>query len=131
MRGKYTDDRQRNYGIDALRIFAMYMIIIIHLLGKGEVLNSEYSSVAIVVDTFLYSLVLCCVNCYALISGYVGYNRNTKYNFGSYINLWLQVVFYGIVILVIVKFSDFAVWNSASGTSREAPVFPGTLSRKS
>ena len=27
--------------------------------------------------------------------------------------------------------SDFAVWNSASGTSREAPVFPGTLSRKS
>lgn len=103
MREKYTDDRQRNYGIDALRIFAMYMIIIIHLLVKGEVLNSEYSSVAIVVDTFLYSLVLCCVNCYALISGYVGYNRNTKYNFGSYINLWLQVVFYGIVILVILK----------------------------
>lgn len=103
MRGKNSDDRQRNYGIDVLRIFAMYMIVIIHLLVKGEVLNSEHSQMATVVNTYLYSLVLCCVNCFALISGYVGYRKNTKYNFGSYINLWLQVVFYGIVILGILK----------------------------
>lgn len=98
-------DRQRNYGIDILRIFAMYMIVIIHLFVKSKVLSSEHSLIALVFDTFLYSLVLCCVNCYALISGYVGYRKNSKYNFGSYFNLWLQVVFYGMVILSILKFT--------------------------
>lgn len=102
MQGKHIDDK-RNYGIDALRIFAMYMIVIIHLLNKGKVLNWEYSSLAMLTNTFLYSMVLCCVNCYALISGYVGYKIDSKYNFTSYINLWFQVVFYGIVIVFILK----------------------------
>lgn len=50
----------------------------------------------------------CCVDCYALISGYVGYKENTRHNFGSYIRLWLQVVFYGVGILLIMRITGFA-----------------------
>ena len=30
----------RNYGIDLLRLFAMFMVVILHTLGHGGVLNA-------------------------------------------------------------------------------------------
>lgn len=30
----------RNYGIDALRIYSMFMIIVLHILSKGGILES-------------------------------------------------------------------------------------------
>ena len=71
----------------------------------GGVYGAEASSAATIINTFLYSLVFCCVNCYALISGYVGYKEKSKQNFSSYLNLWLQVVFYGILVLIFMKVS--------------------------
>ena len=32
---------RRNYGIDMLRIVAMYMIVVIHILMKGNVFENE------------------------------------------------------------------------------------------
>ena len=31
---------ERNYGIDLLRIFAMFMVVVLHCLGQGGILNN-------------------------------------------------------------------------------------------
>lgn len=95
--------KERNYGIDLLRIISMLFIIILHCLGNGGVLdnavvNSSQYKFAWFMEIFAY----CAVNIFALISGYVSYNgENRKTNYSKYIILWLQVVFYGILVTFI------------------------------
>lgn len=70
----------RNYGIDLLRIVAMMMIPLLHVLGHGGILGTltpletHYE-----IAWFLEIACYCAVNVYALISGYVGYGRKQKY----------------------------------------------------
>ena len=33
----------RNYGIDALRLVSMYLVVILHVLGQGGVLANSHS----------------------------------------------------------------------------------------
>lgn len=93
-----TDGRTgRNYGIDALRMLAMFMVIILHLLGQGGVLTSaDFMSGQYKAAWFLEAAAYCAVNCYALISGYVGVNADYKYH--NIVMLWLRTVFYTICI---------------------------------
>lgn len=85
--------RERNYGIDALRIVSMYMVVVLHILGRGGVLNAApRGSTNYVAAWFLETAAYCAVNCYALISGYVGIN--SRYSYKSIVNLWLRAVFY-------------------------------------
>lgn len=93
----------RNYGIDLLRMFAMYLIVVLHVLGQGSVLG-EASSDAVKYNTawFLEIGAYCTVNCYALISGYVGLNSSFKYT--NIIMLWLRVIFYTLGITLIFYF---------------------------
>lgn len=86
---------QRNYGIDLLRMFAMYLIVILHILGQGGVLNATSGAkndIAWILEIGAY----CCVNCFALISGYVG--LNTKFKYTNIVMLWLNVLFYTVGI---------------------------------
>ena len=67
---------QRNRGIDLLRMTAMWMVVILHILNKGGVLAaaaplSAGQGTARLLETAAY----CAVNCYGLISGYVGVQR--------------------------------------------------------
>lgn len=90
----------RNYGIDLLRIVSMLMVVILHVLGQGGILKTaETLSAQYEIAWFLEILCYCAVNCYALISGYVGVEANYKYSNIAYI--WLQVVFYGAGIAFI------------------------------
>lgn len=88
---------KRNYGVDLLRMTAMFMIVILHVLGQGGILstcgtNPANSEAA----WFLEIASFCAVNCYALISGYVGLYANYRYT--NIITLWLRVVYYTIII---------------------------------
>ncbi len=88
---------QRNYGIDLLRMFAMFLIAILHVLGQGGILiNTESSPLKYNIAWFLEICAFCCVNCYAIISGYVG--LNSKFKCSSIIMLWFNVLFYTILI---------------------------------
>ncbi|MDO5520214.1 MAG: acyltransferase [bacterium] len=88
---------KRNYGIDLLRILAMIMVPILHVLGQGGILNSlpklstKYE-LAWLLETASY----CAVNCFALISGYVGISTTFRYYKG--LVLWLQVTFFTVLI---------------------------------
>lgn len=88
---------QRNYGIDFFRMFAMLMIAVLHITGYGGIINySDKLSAHYEVGCFLQIATFCAVNCYALISGFVGVN--SKYRYTNIVVLWLKVVFYTMLI---------------------------------
>ena len=62
---------EHNYGIDLLRIVAMFYIVVLHVTGYGGVNSSVSSKVAVGIVTFIRAGAFCAVNCYALISGLV------------------------------------------------------------
>lgn len=87
----------RNYGIDLLRIISMLMIVTLHVLGQGGILKSTIPmSTNYEVAWFLEMLCYGAVNCYGLISGYVG--CNSKFKYSNIVYLWLQVAFYAVFI---------------------------------
>ncbi len=106
---------ERNYGIDALRIIAMFMVVVLHVLGQGGVLHATKElSANYAVVWFLELSTYCAVNCYAIISGYVGYGRKIKYS--NLVYLAFCVVFYIIIITSLVK--AFVPYVSAKDVSK-------------
>ena len=97
---------KRNYGIDLLRIAAMCMVVILHIVGFGGVLtNAKTLSANYEAALFLQIATYCAVNCYALISGYVG--LNSKFHYTNIVILWLRVVFYTLLTLQVSSFFGF------------------------
>lgn len=90
----------REYGVDLLRIVAAFYVIVLHTLRRGGIMGvvvpySNQSSVCQAMD----ALAFCAVNLYGLISGYVGYSDTEKpFQPAKLLLLWLEVVFYGVVI---------------------------------
>lgn len=86
----------RNYGIDTLRLLAMLFVTCLHVLGQGGVLaGAEILSVNYILAWLLETLSFCAVNCFGLISGYVGVKNKQK--FSNLVILLLQVCFYTIL----------------------------------
>lgn len=95
----------RNQGIDLLRNLSMFMVVMLHVLGLGGLLEAtqgqtiKYEALKIV-----HIAAMCAVNCYGLISGYVGYR--SKWRLSSIANLWLQVFCYsagfGVLFYVLL-----------------------------
>lgn len=110
--------RERNYGIDLLRMVSMLFVTILHVLGQGGVLSASAKLEEPLNNQtawFLEIAAYCCVNCYALISGYVGVKSKFKYS--NIVMLWLQVFFYtGIITLLFSHFypemvGEQQIWN--------------------
>ena len=82
--------KERNYGIDLLRILSMFMVVLLHLCGFGGVLsNVKPFSVNYYIAWFLEIVSYCAVDVFALISGFVGakneiLNSTTTFGGGIY-----------------------------------------------
>jgi surface polysaccharide O-acyltransferase-like enzyme len=118
----------RNYGIDLLRLFAMYLIVVLHVLGQGGVLNSENAvGTRYAVAWFLEICAYCSVDCYALISGYVGYrDRETPYRYSKFLSFWVPVFFYSLGIALVAALVDP---DAVNAERMWKSVFPVTTSR--
>lgn len=93
----------RHYGIDALRILATYMVLVLHILGLGGVIDATaFPEARFIAAWTLEVAAYCAVNCYALITGYL--MINCKYRYTNLALLWLQVVLYGILGTVLFYF---------------------------
>ena len=92
--------RERNYGIDLLRLVAMLMVVTLHILGYGGVLESLVPF-SLKSEVFWSIEILCfvAVNVYAIISGIVGYK--SRHRSSSLIYTCLQLLFLSVVITVI------------------------------
>lgn len=76
----------------------MFGVTVLHVLGQGGVLRSaagwQYS-----LAWFLETGAYCAVNCFALISGFVGYRREFRsHKWSKYMELWMQVVFWCLMV---------------------------------
>jgi len=108
---------KRLANIELLRIIAMLMIIMLHYLGKGEVLPE----IALKMDATGYlawimeSLSMVAVNAYVLISGY--FLVESEFKPGKLLKLILRVLFYTILVTVlslifgIISVEDLGYYN--------------------
>ena len=90
---------ERNYGIDLLRIVSMMMVVLLHVLGQGGILDGSdpltvKSETAWLLEIGAYSA----VNIYAMISGYVGYGRKYKYSGLVYSGAFLHGAYYDYIL---------------------------------
>lgn len=97
---------KRNYGIDLLRIVAMFYVIVLHTLGHGGVLkNVSTLTPQFAASWTLETIAYCAVDVFVLISGYMGYSDEIReFSLKKYVLLWLEVVFYGIAVALVFLF---------------------------
>ncbi|MCR5648942.1 MAG: acyltransferase, partial [Oscillospiraceae bacterium] len=63
---------ERNHGVDLLRIVSMLMVVVLHILGQGGLLDAVSApSLRHTLCWLLLAAAYCAVDCYAMISGYV------------------------------------------------------------
>ncbi len=93
------------YGIDVLKAISVWMVIILHILGRGGILrnlveNTANYYVAWVLDIIVY----CAVNVIALILGYLMIQNKVKMKW--LLNLWLMVFFYNMGITALFEIME-------------------------
>ena len=106
-----ANNKQRDLGIELFRIVAMLLIVLLHVLGRGGVYgNTEPFGVNYKIAWLLETAAYCSVNCYALISGFVGIH--SRFRFRKIVYLWLEVAFIALSTTAL-----FAIFSPASVTA--------------
>ena len=92
--------KNRNLGIELLRIISMIMVLILHyLMFTGILYNHNYFSSGSFVIWLAESFCFVAVNCYVLISGY--FLCEQKFKISKLVKIYFQVFFYSISIFLI------------------------------
>lgn len=95
---------ERNHGVDLLRIVSMLMVVVLHILGQGGLLDAVSApSLRHTLCWLLLAGAYCAVDCYAMISGFVGTGR--KFRPSGVVLVWLRVVFYTLIITTVALFA--------------------------
>ena len=116
---------RRHYGVDALRILSIFMVLVLHVLGMGGVLK-EVKGTANYVTAWLMEIgAFCAVNCYGLISGYVGINA--KYRYTNLVLLWLQVLLYSLASALICRLQNPASVGFSELLDAAFPMIKGSF----
>ena len=106
MEAQHLTKPARNYGIDLLRILSMIMIAVIHVIKRSEISTSlPLLSLSSATIWLLEIAVYGAVDCYALISGYVSYGRNT-HKYANLLYLCLQALFYMVISTALMLVFD-------------------------
>ncbi len=96
--------REREYGVDLLRFFAMFLVIAGHLVRVGGIqATAKLGTIEYYIALFLETATICSINIFGLISGYVGYGRTYSLyrHIKSLLVLWFHIVFWTFIISVI------------------------------
>ncbi len=98
-----TMSKTRKTNLELLRVLAMFMVIVLHTLGHGGVLNTyTFGQAGYYVIWLIESLCLVAVNCFVLITGYFMVESQTKLS--RILKLMTQVWFYSVLSLFVAKF---------------------------
>ncbi len=111
---------ERNYGIDLLRLVAMFMVVELHIILRGGMLLNK-SGVSYHSILFLRDSCSMCVNAFALISGYVGITASYKYI--RMVRLWIQTFFYSFGIMLVVAILGKYNFSYSQWASAICPIF--------
>lgn len=92
--------KERNYGIDLLRLVLMFMVCMLHILGQGGILGAcEAGTLNYNVFWFIEILSYCAVDGFAIISGYMAMDKPRKYE--KLAEMWFQVFFYSFIVTLV------------------------------
>lgn len=95
-------DDKRQYGIDALKMLAMFLVVVNHILFWGGFgLDSPELGYKALGLKIIDAIALCAVNVFVMASGWIMSDREPK--FRRIIELWLTVVCYSLIIAIIAK----------------------------
>lgn len=94
---KLPEKKKRLYGIDLLRIYSMFMVIIFHYV---QYCNFETNNIAYKFKRYFFYFLrnwgLCCNQIFGFISGYIGVNSSHKLQ--TLILLIISVTIYSVII---------------------------------
>lgn len=94
--------RSREPGIDRLRFLAACFVVCIHVFPVLVDLNPRPPAGPQFQNLLMYALVLCAVNCFGLISGYLGYREEeTRIRWSSLLQIWLEMVLFRVLFLLL------------------------------
>lgn len=108
-----TGAKGRMANLELLRCIAMMMVVVLHFLGKGNLLpslNSPNMGSEGYTAWLLESFCIVAVNVYMLISGY--FLCTSSFKFSRLIGLWFQILFYSVC---------FGLAGAFSGVLAETP----------
>lgn len=115
---------KRNLGLEWLRICSMFMIILLHSIDHSGLYETlEEGTLLYAYEQFIYALVQVCVNCFVLISGY--FLVQSQFKLRKLISLWIEVVFYALVIKLILMAVGEVPFSAVSLASCFAPILTG------
>lgn len=115
----------RSAKLDLLRIFSMFLIVLLHSIDHSGVLEATSVS-SLYIKIIIYSLYGICqisVNCYVILSGY--FLVKSKFKLDKLIQLWLETVFYGFIFKIIIPILDGGDISILSLASCLVPIFTG------
>lgn len=105
--------RERNFGIDLLRVIATFMVVLLHVLSQGGILKALGNfTVKGEIMWVVQITCFCAVNVFGLISGYVGIGA--KHKLSNLLSLWIQVVLYNgisVVLINMLRLDSFSIKN--------------------
>lgn len=112
---------ERNYGVDLAKTVAIFLVVVVHVMTCGG--GFPKSGAGVFALAPLMAVGLCCVNLFALVSGYLGVDSRPSPK--KFFKLWLQVFATGILMASVAHFA-FGVPLSFHGIRRTLmPVTSG------
>ena len=95
---KNTDIRQSNF--ELLRIVAMFMIVITHIINHGQVMQNSNREVLSLIFDFIFCIVIVHVNSYVLLTGY--YQSKSEFKMSRLMQNINTVWFYRVAMLIFL-----------------------------
>jgi hypothetical protein len=93
--------KERNYGVDLLRLVLMFMVCMLHTLGQGGILKAcEVGTLQYKTYWLFEILSYCAVDGFAIISGYMAIDKPRKYE--KLVDMWFQAFFYSFIVTFIL-----------------------------
>lgn len=92
--------KKRNTGINLFKLFSMFMIALLHVLGMGGIIGAAAGTSSYYPVYLMQNAAFCAVNCYALVSGYLMLGKEIKPS--RITELWFEVFFYSVSISAIM-----------------------------
>lgn len=117
--------KKRLIGIDVMKSLSMFMVVALHMIFHGGLLQVDFSDAASLgVTCGLESLCIGAVDCFAIASGFLCYGARNRY--GRLVSLWLKVVFWSVLITLVLFMVDVIPFSAQTLALSFFPVLTGS-----
>lgn len=110
---------KRNPGISLFKMFSMFMIALLHVVGMGGIVGNAIGT-TYDVAYFIRCVTFCSVDCYALVTGYLYYQKKTRLS--RILELWIEIFVYSVIITTLMIKYDPTLKKTENIISAVLPI---------